>query len=158
MKGDAAVIKALNNVLTKELTAINQYFLHSRMLDDKGYKKLGQIVYKESIYEMKNAQERIDRILFLEGIPNVQKLDAISIGETPKEMLEADLALEHVAIPTLKEGIKACFEAVDHASRDLFERILIDEEKHVDWIETQLSAINDLGEKAYLAEQLDSSN
>ena len=157
MKGDADVIKALNEVLTKELTAINQYFLHARMLDDKGYKKIGSILYNESIDEMKHAQEVIDRILFLEGLPNVQKLDSISIGQTPREMFEADWALEHKALPVLRDGIKVCFDKVDHASRELFERILRDEEKHVDWIETQLSAMDDLGEKAYLAEQLDSS-
>jgi len=154
MKGDPKVIDALNEILTGELTAINQYFLHSRMCKNWGYDRIAHKVWAESIDEMKHAQELTDRILFLEGIPNLQKLGKLTIGETVPEQFEADLALEMTAMLNLKAAIKVCFEAVDHTTRDLFERILADEEKHVDWLEAQLGLIKELGKSAYLAEQI----
>lgn len=154
MKGDAKIIKLLNEVLTGELTAINQYFLHARMLADWGYDRLADTVRSESIDEMKHAQEVIDRILFLEGVPNVQRLGSINIGETVPEQYKADLALEHEAIPRLKDGIHLCNELADHATRDLLEKILVDEEGHVDWLETQLSQIDQMGLENYLSAQV----
>lgn len=154
MKGDAEVIKALNGVLTGELTAINQYFLHARMCKDWGYEKLAAKVYKESIDEMKHAQELIDRVLFLEGIPNVQKLGPINIGETVVEQLESDLALENQAIPRIKNAIELCNEKSDYGSRDLLEKILISEESHVDWLESQLHIVKEVGKENYLSEQI----
>ncbi|MCB0394910.1 MAG: bacterioferritin, partial [Bdellovibrionales bacterium] len=136
MKGDAEVIKALNGVLTGELAAINQYFLHSRMCKDWGYERLASKVYKESIDEMKHAQALIDRVLFLEGVPNVQKLGPINIGQNVLEQLESDLELENQAIPRLKKAIELCVEKADHVSRELLEKILISEEEHVDWLES----------------------
>lgn len=154
MKGDANVIKALNEVLTGELTAINQYFLHARMCKNWGYNRIAEKTYKESIEEMKHAQELLDRVLFLEGIPNLQKLDKLNIGETVKEQLESDLALEHSALNRLKNGIDICKNARDHTSAELLEEILEDEEEHVDWLETQLGLIKDIGLENYLAQQM----
>lgn len=154
MKGDKAVIDELNKILTNELTAINQYFLHARMCQDWGYKALGDKIYHESIDEMKHAQELIDRILFLEGVPNVQKLHAISIGQTVPEIMESDLAFEMKAIPDLKVAIKACFDAQDHGSREILEHILVAEEEHVDWLESQIHMIKEMGKENYLAEQM----
>ena len=154
MKGSKKVIDCLNEVLKGELTAINQYFLHARICKDWGYEKLAKIVYDESIDEMKHAQDLMDRILFLEGFPNLQDLGHLRIGQTVKEQFENDLQLEMEARDRLKKAIKVCLEEVDHATRELFEHILVDEEKHVDWIETQLSLMNDVGEKAYLAEHI----
>src|SRR4051812_57999 len=139
MKGDPRVIDALNEILTGELTAINQYFLHARMCKNWGYERIAHIVYKESIEEMKHAQDLTDRVLFLDGIPNLQKLGKLNIGETVPEQLDSDLKLEYQALDRLKVAIKTCFDAADHASRELLEHILCDEEKHIDWIETQLS-------------------
>lgn len=154
MKGDKAVIEELNKILTNELTAINQYFLHARMCQDWGYKALGDKIYHESIDEMKHAQELIDRILFLEGMPNVQKLHAITIGQKVPEILKADLDFEYKAIPDLKAAIKVCFEKEDHVSREMLEHILVAEEEHVDWIESQMQMIGDMGVENYLAEQM----
>jgi bacterioferritin len=154
MKGDPKVIDALNLILTGELTAINQYFLHARMMKNWGFERIGNIVHKESIDEMKHAQELTDRILFLEGIPNLQKLGKLNIGETVPEQFEADLKLEHEALTNLKAAIKVCFEATDHTSRELLEHILEDEERHVDWLETQLGLIKELGKDHYLAQQI----
>lgn len=154
MKGDPRVIDALNEILTGELTAINQYFLHARMCKNWGYDRIAHIVYKESIDEMKHSQRLVDRILFLEGIPNLQKLGKINVGETVPEQFESDLKLEHQALNNLRAAIKVCFEAPDHVSRELFEHILEDEEEHVDWLETQLGLIKELGLQNYLAEQL----
>lgn len=154
MKGDPKVIEALNEVLTGELTAINQYFLHARMSKNWGYDRIAQYVWKESIEEMKHAQDLVDRILFLEGIPNLQKLGKLNIGETVPEQLEADLKLEYEAVARLKAAIKTTFEAADHTSRELFEHILEDEEKHIDWIEAQLGQIKELGKELWLAEQI----
>jgi bacterioferritin len=154
MKGDPKVIDALNLILTGELTAINQYFLHARMMKNWGFERIGNIVHKESIDEMKHAQELTDRVLFLEGIPNLQKLGKLNIGETVPEQFEADLKLEHEALTNLKAAIKVCFEATDHTSRELLEHILEDEERHVDWLETQLGLIKELGKDHYLAQQI----
>ncbi len=154
MRGEPAVIKCLNEILTGELTAINQYFLHARMCKTWGYERIAKIVYHESIDEMKHAQELLDRVLFLEGIPNLQKLNPLNIGENVLEQLKADLELEKQAIPLLKDGIGLCYEAKDHGTRELLEKILVDEEKHVDWLEAQLQMINDVGIQNYLAQQI----
>ncbi len=152
MKGDAKVIAALNEVLTGELTAINQYFLHASMCKNWGFHSIYEKVYKESIDEMKHAKCVIDRILFLEGVPNVQKLDKVKIGETIPEQYKADLDLEFTALERLKRAVKTCMDAQDHASRALVEEILRDEEEHVDWLETQLGMIKAIGIQNYLAE------
>ncbi|APJ03712.1 bacterioferritin [Silvanigrella aquatica] len=154
MKGDAQVIKALNEVLTGELTAINQYFLHARMCKNWGYNRIADYTYKESIEEMKHAQTLLDRVLFLEGIPNLQKLDKLNIGETVKEQFESDLALEYIAVERLKKGIDICISARDHTSREILEDILEDEEEHIDWLEAQLGLIKDIGYENYLSQQL----
>jgi len=154
MKGNKEVIELLNTVLEGELTAINQYFLHARMCKDWGYEKLADKVYHESIDEMKHAQQLIDRVLFLEGLPNVQKLGSLSIGQNVVEQLTSDLALENRAIPLLKKGIVLCNEKNDHGSRELLENILVSEEEHVDWLESQLHLVKEVGEKNYLAQQI----
>ncbi len=145
MKGDAKVIEFLNLALGNELIAINQYFLHSRMFKDWGLKNLAKLEYEESIDEMKHADVLIERILFLEGIPNLQKLGKLLIGENTKEMLECDLKLELQAIPDLREGIKYCESVADYVSRDVLQDILESEEEHVDWLETQLGLIDRVG-------------
>lgn len=155
MKGDQKVLKALNDVLTKELTAINQYFLHSRMLEDWGFDKLAKLEYKASIDEMKHADRLIKRILFLEGLPNLQKLNKLKIGQNVKEILEADLEVENEACPFLKECIVTCEEAKDYATRDLLSEILASEEDHVDWLETQYNLLKMVGEQNYIQTQMD---
>lgn len=154
MKGHKEIVNILNEVLTGELTAINQYFLHARMCNNWGYKKIGSFTYKESIEEMRHAQTVIDRILFLEGIPNLQRLDKINIGENIPEQLASDLALEFKAIARLKTGIEVCMKHHDHVTREIFEHILKDEEEHIDWLEMQLSLIKDMGRENYLAQQI----
>ena len=155
MKGDKTVIKHLNQALKNELTAINQYFLHSRILEDWGVTKLAKHEYDESIEEMQHADRLIKRILMLEGLPNLQDLGKLMIGETVKEILECDLKLEMLAIPELKQAIKDCEAASDYVTRDLFIEILADEEGHADHLETQLQMIENQGIENYI--QLQSS-
>ena len=155
MKGDAQVIRYLNQALYNELTAINQYFLHAKMLKNWGLKELAEHEYHESIDEMKHADKLSDRILFLDGLPNFQALGKLKIGETPREILQCDLALELEALQLLKDAIVHCEGVGDFTSRQLFADILDSEEEHIDWIETQLSLIERIGEQNYLAQQLD---
>ena len=154
MKGDAKVTEVLNTVLGNELVAINQYFLHARMYKDWGLKELADHEYEESIDEMKHADWLIERILFLEGLPNLQDLGRLRIGEDTKEMLECDLALELDAIPDLRDGIEYCEKVRDFVSRDLLQNILESEEEHVDWLETELGLIEKIGIQNYLAEKM----
>ncbi|MGI8561100.1 MAG: bacterioferritin [Luteimonas sp.] len=155
MKGDPQVIKHLNEALFNELTAINQYFLHAKMLKNWGLHELAKHEYEESIDEMKHADALADRILFLDGLPNFQALGKLKIGENPREILECDLALEMDAIPALKTAIAYCEEVSDFVSRKLFADILASEEEHVDWLETQLSLIARIGEQNYLQIKVD---
>ena len=155
MKGDAKVIEYLNKALYNELTAINQYFLHAKMLKNWGLKELAEHEYKESIDEMKHADWLSERILFLEGLPNFQALGKLRIGETPRELLECDLALEMEALPLLREAIAHADSIGDYVSRQLFVKILDSEEEHVDWLETQLDLIGRIGEPNYLLSKLE---
>ena len=154
MKGNPNIIKLLNELLKEELSAINQYFLHARMCKNWGYERLNTKIMSESIGEMKHAKVVTDRILFLEGVPNLQALSKLSIGETVHEMFKLDLERELAAVAFLKDSIKICYDASDHGSRELLESILKDEEEHIDWIEAQLDSIKGCGIENYLAEQL----
>ena len=155
MKGDAKVIEFLNKALYNELTAINQYFLHAKMLKNWGLKELAQHEYEESIDEMKHADKLSERILFLDGLPNFQILGKLRIGENPRELLECDLALEYEALPLLREAIAHCESVGDYVSRQLLADILDSEEEHIDWIETQLSLIDRIGEPNDLLTKLE---
>jgi len=150
MKGDAKVLEVLSKVLRKELTGINQYFVHYKMLENWGYHALAEHSKHESIDEMKHADKVIERILFLEGTPNMAAMDKLLIGKDVRAQLKSDLALEIAAVGVLRAGIDTCTRAADHATRDLLEYILVDEEKHIDWIEAQLHQIDEMGYENYL--------
>lgn len=154
MQGNPEMVELLNDVLTGELTAINQYFVHAKMQANWGYGRLASATRDESIDEMKHAERLVERILYLEGVPNLQRLGALRVGETVPEQLRLDLELEREAIPRLNAGIAAAVAAGDNGTRELLEDILVDEEEHADWLETQLSLVEQLGEAHYLAQQL----
>ena len=154
MKGDKKIIELLNDVLTAELTAINQYFVHAEMCENWGYERLSHVIRKHSIGEMKHAEELIERVLFLEGVPNVQRLGKINIGENVPEMFKVDLALEMDAVARLNPAIETCRELGDNNTRHLFEEILEDEEEHIDWLEAQHALIEQVGVQNYLAQQI----
>lgn len=151
---DKAIVKALNEILTGELTAVNQYFLHAKMCGDWGFAALHDYVRAESIDEMRHAEWLIERILFLNGVPNVQRLGKVTIGETVREQFELDLQMEYQAIPRLKRAIELVDEKEDHGTRVLLEKILVSEEEHVDWLEEQLTLIEQVGLQNYLAQQI----
>lgn len=154
MQGHQQIIELLNSVLRMELTGINQYFLHSKMCDGWGYQLLAKAILEESIEEMKHADKIVERILFLDGRPNLSSYDRITIGSNVREQLENDLALEKAALQILNPGVKLCIELQDTGSRELLARITVDEERHVGWIEAQLHKISELGYENYLAEQI----
>jgi bacterioferritin len=154
MKGNRELIDALNDILTGELTAINQYFIHAKMCANWGYRRLAGVNREESIGEMKHADELIERILFLAGVPNVQRLGKVRVGETVPEQLELDYALEQEAIPRLNKAIGLAVKVKDNGTRELLEEILTSEDEHVDWLEAQLELIKQVGEQNYLAQQI----
>ncbi|HTR54502.1 MAG TPA: bacterioferritin [Kofleriaceae bacterium] len=154
MKGDEQVLALLNELLTNELTAINQYFVHAKMCQNWGYERLAAKLREESIDEMRHADEVIGRILFLEGVPNMQRYHKLHVGETVREQLESDLQLEYSAIAFLNQGVDAARKAGDNATEHVMTTILVAEEAHTDWIETQLELIRQVGEQNYLAQQL----
>jgi len=154
MQGDPRIIDLLNQVLRKELTGINQYFIHSRMCKNWGYAVLAKHGYDESVDEMKHADKIIERVLFLDGVPNLSDYDPILIGADVRQQLANDLSLEMAALQVLRPGVQLCLEAGDHASRELLEHIVEDEERHVDWIEAQLHKIQEVGYQGYLAQQI----
>ncbi|QYG92735.1 bacterioferritin [Iamia sp. SCSIO 61187] len=158
MQGDPAIIEILNEVLTAELTAVNQYWVHHRMLDNWGLKRLAEHAREESIDEMKDADRIIERILFLEGVPNMQRLNPVRVGETVPEQLASDMAVEQAAVERYNRGIALCVEKGDNGTRHLFEEHLTSEEEHLDWIEAQLSLIETIGLERYLAQQIHSDD
>ena len=155
MHGDPRVIEALNDVLTAELTAVNQYFIHAKMSSNWGYLRRGAHVRDESIDEMRHAERIIDRVLYFDGTPNMQRLFPVRVGETVAEQLELDLAVEHEAVPRLNRAIELCVEVGDNGTRELLADILVSEEEHVDWLETQLETIRQIGLELYLSQQLE---
>jgi bacterioferritin len=157
MKGNEEVLNLLNQLLTNELSAINQYFIHAKMCENWGYDRLAHKIREESIDEMKHADQVISRILFLEGVPNLQRYHKLHVGETVKEQLESDLQLEQAAVTFLNQGIVAARNANDNATEDLMTRILVSEEEHMDWLETQLELIRQVGEQNYLSQQIKKS-
>ncbi|WNG45352.1 bacterioferritin [Archangium minus] len=154
MKGHPQIIDLLNDILTTELTAINEYFLHARIASNWGYERLGKKIYEESIGEMKHADRLVHRILFLEGLPNLQRLGKVNVGENIPEMLRLDLDLELGSQKRLNEGIEMCRSLADNGSREVLERILEDTEEHIDWLEAQLELMKQVGETNYLAQQI----
>ena len=154
MKGDPKVLQLLNRVLRKELTGISQYFVHSRMCRNWGYEALAKHLREESIDEMKHADVIVERILFLDGTPNMAEMDKLLIGSDVRRQLENDLGLETAALAVLRPGIEICNKAGDHATRELLEHIIVEEEKHVDWIESQLHQIQEMGYENYLSIQV----
>lgn len=154
MQGDDAIIEALNEILTSELTAINQYFIHHKMCENWGYKTLSKKKYDESIEEMKHADKVIERILYFDGVPNMQRMNPVQVGENPVEQHELDLAAEVEAVKRLNAGIALAREKADNGTRDLLESILREEEESVDWHETQLHLVKDIGRERYLAEMI----
>jgi bacterioferritin len=154
MKGNATVIEHLNQILTNELTAINQYFVHSKLCEDWGYQGLAGTMRNESIDEMRHADQIMDRILYLDGMPNLQRLGKVNVGQSVPEQMKLDLALEMDAVAYLNETIKVCAEANDNGSLELVKAILVSEEAHIDWIEEQISLIENIGLQNYLAQQL----
>jgi len=158
MKGERQIIQLLNAQLTRELTAVNQYFLHARMYKQWGLKKIADVEYHESIEEMKHADRLVERILFLDGLPNLQDLGKLKIGENIEEMLAADLEVERGSHASLKDGVAACEAAKDYISREILEEILDDTEEHIDWIETQLELIAKVGLQNYLQSQMETGS
>jgi bacterioferritin len=154
MKGNAKLIEALNEILTGELTSVNQYFVHAKMCENWGYHRLAEAVRKESIEEMKHADDLIERILYLDGVPNVQRLGKIRVGETVPEQLKLDYKLETEAIPRLNNAIALAVEVGDNGTRELLEDILTSEEEHVEWLEAQFALLEQVGEQNYLAQQI----
>jgi bacterioferritin len=154
MQGDPAVLELLNDVLTSELTSVNQYFLHAKLCEHWGYNRLAEKVRSESIEEMKHVEELADRILYLEGMPNFQRLYPVKVGETVPEQFQVDLETERESIRRLNDGIATCVRVGDNGSRELLAHMLVDEEDHADWLETQLEAIRQVGVENYLTEQL----
>jgi bacterioferritin len=158
MQGDPDVLAALNDILTAELTGINQYFVHYRMLENWGYKRIAQKKREESIEEMKHADKVIERILYLDGVPNLQRLGPVRVGEEPIEMHKLDLTLEREAVARLNQAIVLCLDRKDAGTRELLEHLLVAEEDSIDWLEAQLKIVSDIGRERYLAEQLRSSS
>jgi bacterioferritin len=154
VKGNAKLIEALNDILTGELTGINQYFVHAKMCENWGYKRLAEMNRKESIEEMKHADGLVERILFLEGVPNMQRLGKVRVGEAVPEQLKLDHALELEAVGKLNKAIALAVEVGDNGSRELLEKVLVSEEEHIDWLEAQLELIKQVGEENYLAQQI----
>ena len=154
MRGNPEIIELLNEVLTGELTAINQYFVHAKMCDNWGYKRLAEHIRAESIDEMRHAEALVERVLYFDGFPNLQRLNPLRVGESVEEQFRNDLDLEYVAVERLNNGIAAAVAAGDNGTRHLLEEILVSEEEHIDWLETQLTAIEQVGLQQYLAEQL----
>ena len=154
MQGDAQIIEALNEVLTAELTAINQYFIHHKMCENWGYKRLSKKKYEESIGEMKDADAIIERILYLDGVPNMQRMNPVRVGEDPIEQHKLDLEVEKEAIVRLNKAIALCREKGDNGTRDLLEKTLHGEEEGADWLESQLHLVDEVGKESYLAEMI----